>query len=116
MSANLVFGELLKLPILIQHYHFHQGKWRCEDQDISLWDFLKKHYSSDTNSADCNHNNLPFKSVDLRSVSTVTLLPIAYQPHLFTITENKEPQKFLFVQIVCAYNYLASIWRPPCFS
>lgn len=102
-------GELLRLPLLIQHFITHQQ----EDQSMTFFKFLSLHYE-DTGSEDYKDNSLPFKSPDHS----------AFIAHVFAIP----PSSGLGLVIPCTYHelppirfqehflksaYLAFIWQPP---
>ncbi len=48
--------EVLRLPILLEHYSEHKKL----SQEISFWDFLELHYKTDV-AHDEHDNQLPFK-------------------------------------------------------
>ena len=50
-------NQLLRLPLLIEHYHRHNSA-----EGMSLLDFLKQHYAKDHKDADQSEDEqLPFK-------------------------------------------------------
>ncbi|MBP8822873.1 MAG: hypothetical protein KBH07_04460 [Flavobacteriales bacterium] len=57
-SANTEMHELLKLPMLFQHYAEHQ-----EEAPIGLWDFLEQHYGKEHHhhGGKDHHHDLPFQ-------------------------------------------------------
>lgn len=60
LFSNLPFHQLVKLPVLVQHFQEH----RQRDQSVSLLDFLSMHYwGRDLNDNDQERDNqLPFKA------------------------------------------------------
>jgi len=55
INSNTEFHEMLRLPILLEHYRQHQQ----QVSDISFWDFLVMHYQSDvSHDSDDNQLNL----------------------------------------------------------
>ena len=107
--------QLLKIPVLIQHYQEHKQM----DSDITFWQFMSMHYSQpDDHDADHEKDmKLPFKTDDgcisfitavyvtpsATTISTEVIKPIYY-------SEKKEHfQK----QVSLQSSFLASIWQPP---
>lgn len=60
LSSSTELHELIRLPLLLEHY----GQHRSSDPGLSLLDFLKIHYSGDhpNDNDDNDDNELPFKS------------------------------------------------------
>lgn len=116
LNANTAFGEVLKLPMLVQHYIEHTQ----EDNNTSLFNFLVQHYTGDINhhhQSDHNHHDkLPFKTTDGHFSSIVSIV----SPPFFVITHKTVVTADLKLP---AYNqqnysnaYLSTIWQPPRFS
>lgn len=65
--------QLLKLPVLIQHYLEHQKI----NHHITILDYLKEHYHDDIRShADYKRDmELPFKSLELNQSVIYVLIP-----------------------------------------
>lgn len=111
LSANTAFGEVLKLPLLIHHYIEHTQ----EDKDNSIVDFLVKHYVKDINhhhnDNHHDHDNLPFKTINVHSIQVVYFQP------LFIKFSRQIAEKELKTPILQQQNYsnvyLDSIWQPP---
>ncbi len=70
LNSNTEFHEILRLPILLEHYSQHKLKVR----DISFWDFLVMHYKTDV-SHDSDDNQLPFKDPTHSFTATTLALP-----------------------------------------
>lgn len=67
-GATTELGQVLKLPLLVQHYLAHR-----ETQPVSFWQFIYDHYSYDHQDADKNQDmQLPFKTVVTAAVITAT--------------------------------------------
>ncbi len=64
LSANTAFGEVLKLPMLVQHYLEHTS----EEKDVTIFKFLVQHYTEgeyhDYRENHSHHDQLPFKVID----------------------------------------------------
>jgi hypothetical protein len=66
---NITYNQMLKVPVLVQHYQEHHQR----DRQVGLLDFLSMHYwGNDINDDDAERDNqLPFKHLDDNSVHTV---------------------------------------------
>src|SRR5699024_12547566 len=75
LSANTAFGEVLKLPMLVQHYLEHTN----EDKDVTIFNFLVQHYTGGSNhdhrENHNHHDQLPFKAMDGHFSSVVFIAP-----------------------------------------
>ena len=99
-------GQLLKLPLLIEHFYKHQKR-----EGISVATFLRDHYSKKHNDADrLEDAQLPFKTVVLQTIG-VAIVP--------TITEADAllcfdiPTKMMFNVVYTPQQHLSSIFHPP---
>lgn len=77
---NLFFQELVKLPVLFQHYSEHKQL----DEQIGMLDYLAMHYlGKDHNDNDQKRDaDLPFKSIKLQHSITFTYLLPQVSEHL----------------------------------
>jgi hypothetical protein len=107
-----LFGELMKIPQLIEHFNDHQER----GSEVSFWTFMDMHYFSATaEDGDFPEDmKLPFKSSDSfgYSLSVTTLPSFSYElTHSYTS---------LLLHTVhesdCAISDGASqsVWQPPC--
>jgi hypothetical protein len=104
--------ELLKLPLLVEHYYHHKS----ENIHTRLISFLKMHYETGkgTNKNAKENNRLPFKSAHHSAdLSFISLVPPLISPCLTkrVIIKNKPfeiPNHFQLPS-----KYLALIWQPP---
>jgi hypothetical protein len=102
--------ELLKLPILLEHYIEHNSA----DKSISFADFLSMHYLQvqDNDGDDEQDRNLPFKSCHNSHTTTFALScthqNIQLKPHEIIIHKNYYSHQELFLT-----NFHPSIWQPP---
>lgn len=103
--------ELLKLPVLIEHFTEHQTK----NSNLSLFDFINLHYLSlEKHGAEDAHDHaLPFKAHEnchsiAMAVAGIPEQPVSIDPHVFQLEAavNLHPN-FLYT------SYSASIWQPP---
>lgn len=106
--------ELLKLPVIFQHFIEHQTK----DNNITVFQFLKIHYGqTDVKDDDYARDmQLPFKTTGEFFTSSVSpfvpLNSIIVLPYPSVFSENQykshHPLKFYS-------NYQVNIWQPPKF-
>jgi hypothetical protein len=77
LIGSTAFGELLRLPALIQHYQEH----RSADWALNLNEFLALHYTPDhaKQPVDPADQELPFHSPD-GAVKLMSLLALAEKP------------------------------------
>ena len=112
LTANIAFGEVWKLPVLVQHYGEHEAL----QGNISFLDFLKEHYTDPNSHSDLpyhHHDNLPLKTLNIYSTSVVCFIPnfgIGEEQILFESTSHNVP---LYQEGNFINNYLSQIWQPP---
>ena len=100
------FGQLLKLPVLIEHFYKHK-----KQDGASLFEFLNDHYSSEHNDADrAEDERLPFKSVILQNIGTALVPGIVKAD--FSL-DCDVPQKLLLQTLYVPQQHLCSIFHPP---
>jgi len=80
------FKEVLRLPLLVEHYGEHKAK----SGELSFIEFLVMHYETDV-AHDDRDNRLPFKDCSHSFIGQVVMLPIqkislAEQPEANTTT------------------------------
>lgn len=111
LAPNFGGSELLKLPVLIQHYLQH-----CkETRSLSVEEFLRVHYLQD-NGPDSDFRKdtqLPFKSMDAMIHSHVVVIPFvlpefSFKPVAVTVNKLYTP-----LRLPILTQMLASIWQPP---
>src|SRR5687767_5646074 len=70
LGTNTPLGQLLKLPLLVEHLYDHK-----KDDGISLLEFFNDHYSNEHRDADQSEDDkLPFKTITLQSIG-VAIVP-----------------------------------------
>ncbi len=103
--------QLLKAPLLIEHYFEHQSK----DEQLDLITFLEIHYlNGDQIDADYEKDmKLPFKSFQDNHPSVVVTIP--QDPYNLNFAPVIEYPKQPYIQKsqVLYSNYFSSIWQPP---
>lgn len=106
LSVQTPFGQLLKLPLLVEHFikHRHQN-------GLSVIAFLQQHYASDHRDADWPEDaKLPFKNITFNTV-VYTVNPSVIQSNQFISFHHKE--KILIPENYASQQYPGSIFHPP---
>ena len=111
LSANTIFGELLRLPILVHHYWEHVAK----DQNTAVLDFLASHYAKQINHPDDqhrDHENLPFKTIP----SFLSFVSLPKNNIQFPVLAARLLPQIRIISRQSQYvgTYLNKIWHPPC--
>jgi hypothetical protein len=107
--------QLLKLPILVEHFSEHHEK----DTKITLWKFLCMHYSSETiNDGDFEKDSkLPFKTIDTNSSSNQVIILNELKFCFNTILINSDKKKLIkYYPHFSNSTFSNYIWQPPKFS
>lgn len=102
--------ELLKLPLLAEHYADHKS----EGQKTSFIKFLVLHYivEDGTDSDADEDSRLPFKSAEHAVASFVSVAPTTFV--VISKPENESKNDFAdYRDLFLPSQYLASIWQPP---
>jgi len=112
LFATTELNQLLKLPLLAEHFIEH----REENKHLSLWQFLCSHYAyGDVRDADYDKDmKLPFKSHEncVASISTAYILLM----ERFSITKPflfSKKKSFITKGRFLLFSYLSNIWQPP---
>ncbi len=112
LGSSTELHELIRLPLLLEHYYQH----RSDDPYLSLFDFLKIHYSGQhpNDNDDNDDNELPFKSkASLTHIDTA--VPLRRVP-------DEKPVFSLAGMLIIHYaegipdNTSSSIIHPPRFA
>lgn len=116
LGATTVFGELLKLPVLIHHYCEHTESEK--EANLSFVDFLAEHYQTEEHHSDKHHDHekLPFKTLDSHVAQIISLVPQSNYSISYHITPSSKLKKTFQYQDVYSNTHLDSIWQPPRFS
>ena len=112
LSANTAFGEVWKLPVLLQHYWEHTKN----ENNITLLEFLIIHYSDRSNhsaNSTHHHKNLPFKSAVLQAGQIFTIAPTSTIAFSKVIHQEDKTPLPGYQQNNYTNNYLSQIWQPP---
>jgi hypothetical protein len=70
ISSTTEFHEVLRLPLLFEHYAEHKIKVN----DLTFWEFLTMHYKTDV-AHDDHDNQLPFKVPGHEFTASIVALP-----------------------------------------
>ena len=109
LCANTAIGQLWKVPNLIEHYKEH--KRDVVNQSVSFIDFIKDHYSKNTENNQKEHQSLPFKTFD-NTVNVLFTFPLLS----FQIVVKRisfDVNKIFFYKNSFKSNLFTSIWLPP---
>ena len=109
LCANTSIGQFLKVPNLIEHYKDHKNE--VVNQSVSFIDFIKDHYSKNTENNQKEHQDLPFKTFDTTSHVLFTFSNISFQLDIIKpliATKNR-----FFYTNSFQSNLFTSIWLPP---
>lgn len=103
--------QLLKMPMLIEHYFDHQE----ENKDLTLFQYLNMHYSNQ-NAKDLNDakdQRLPFKSHS-NCASAISVNYILTE--IFTLGRPEietEMKRVVYKNQFLINTLLSKIWQPP---
>jgi len=108
LISNTEFHQLMKLPILVQHFMHHKSL----DNSLSFTDFIFIHYSDGMDLADQTHEELPFKSHGCQHMLQLVLVcdfpsftPLKSIPGTITTAAYQE--------VFYTSSSLGAIWQPP---
>lgn len=103
-------GELIKLPLLVEHYMEHKQ----QNSNLTILNFLHIHYQAQhVFDADYDKDmKLPFKSHT--PISSVVFYPLIQEYKTIQKVDFKYKKEFLYTY---SFSYssisLSSIWQPP---
>ncbi len=110
LSGNEI-REVMKLPVLLQHYQEH----RQLDAGISFTKFLIDHYNDipHTDNDEERDNQLPFKRVDT-NILTSPVLPATFtvalkKPVIPIVSDDPHPKNDNLIPSAS----ISKIWQPP---
>lgn len=104
-------NQLLKLPVLLEHYIEH----KASNQNISFSDFLYMHYAgNDFNDQDQDRDmQLPFKSHSHFTSMVVQSLPLQSETISLKLSIRISKSPTVYKRLNFQSFYLSSIWQPP---
>ncbi|MEK6781089.1 MAG: hypothetical protein AABY93_05260 [Bacteroidota bacterium] len=101
------FSEVLRLPLLIEHYTEHKSKV----EDLSFLEFLVMHYETDV-AHDDKDMSLPFKDCNHSFSSQTLVLPV----QKIVLTENSEKTTLTYTSFYLLHEpqlLAGDIFQPP---
>jgi hypothetical protein len=115
LISSTELRQLLKFPLLLQHYAEH----KAENKSLGLLQFLAMHYN-DEDIIDLDYNKdqqLPFKS---QNGYTGTVLSVFEPTAIYTLVPRTcfyiAKHHFISNDDFANTVFLSSIWQPPKFS
>ncbi|WP_114759532.1 hypothetical protein [Flavobacterium sp. AG291] len=105
------FEELLKVPVLVQHFMEHQQR----NADIGFGEFLAQHYGS-RNTKDNDEDRdmqLPYKKLDHHDVTHFVFLPNRFYSSSVRITPMDSPVDNHYKNNFLHNPHLGALFRPP---
>lgn len=107
LTSFTEFTEIMRLPILVEHYLEHKSKV----EKLSFVEFLTMHYETDV-AHDETDNSLPFKDHNHSCCSPSVMLPLQ-KLALNEVMQNSNPDySFFYLQHKPALR-TADIFQPP---
>ncbi len=107
INSNTEFHELLRTPVLIDHYNQH----KLLVKDISFWDFLVMHYKTGA-AHDADDNHLPFKDPGHSFTAATLALPIYKIVLKETVVLVEPDHSYPYTETFIA-SHLSKIFQPP---
>jgi hypothetical protein len=109
LSAQTPFGQVFKLPLLVEHFIKHQQR-----SGTSLFTFIIDHYSHEHQDADRSEDGqLPFKSLLVLNMASAIVPPLVKAD--FAVKPNAVPKTALNLSRT-PQKHLSRIFHPPCAS
>lgn len=112
MLSTTQLSEVLKLPMLLQHYIDHKE----ENKSLSFIDFLEIHYAHGSpKDADYEKDmKLPFKSITTNITASISFFtPFPNFKHNPVVYFKNNKQQFSEYSFTYSSAFLSSIWQPP---
>jgi hypothetical protein len=107
INSYTEFHEVLRLPLLVEHYYEHKQLV----QDLSFWEFLVMHYKTNV-PHDNQDNQLPFKDHAHSFTAQALTLPVQ-KIALREIAPSKEIQHSSRYHEIFIASHLSVIFQPP---
>ena len=105
-SVQTPVGQLLKLPLLVEHFLKHH-----QQNSLSLMDFLDVHYTSPHKDADFPEDEqLPFKNSNIHAIGYAIVTPV-FETSALEIPAIQ--QKMALPDIHLPQLSVGGIFRPP---
>ncbi|CDS97992.1 MULTISPECIES: hypothetical protein [Sphingobacterium] len=117
LISTTELGQLLKFPILIEHYFDHKEK----NPEVTVLQFLEVHYAGshlENHPHDDDYEQdkqLPFiVHIDVLNISFVLVPPFSFDIETKKLV-GKEPKTLPLDDTFSDNNYRSAIWQPPKF-
>jgi hypothetical protein len=107
LIASTEFHQVLKLPLLVQHYTEHHD----QVQDMTFWEFLVMHYETDVPHDD-QDMSLPFKDCHHPLTAQSIAMPVQ-KISLAALTPVQTDRLPIFDHSGFHSSYLEEIFQPP---
>jgi len=112
LFSTTELAQLLKLPVLIEHYKEH----KYQNPAITFLGFLNLHYNNG-NKVDDDYDKdmkLPFKTVsDIASSCVINIPPTAFTISQPTFEYQEIKKKYSHTSNLLLPSFSANIWQPP---
>ena len=106
VSIQTPVGQLLKIPMLVEHFIKHQTR-----DHVPFIAFLQDHYSSDHSDADLPEDEqLPFKDIPFFTIGYAIVPGVVKMQVLVSLAADK---KVIFTDTYLPQRHLAIIFHPP---
>ncbi|MDE3183038.1 MAG: hypothetical protein KGM16_06425 [Bacteroidota bacterium] len=112
LFSTTQLSELLKLPLLIEHYEEHKE----ENKSLSFLGFLEMHYAQNIKpDADYDKDmKLPFKGTTTSNITSVSLcVPLQQYKQNPIVYNRNDKQQFPDFSFTYSSAFHSSIWQPP---
>lgn len=113
LFSSTAFSELLRVPLLIEHYSEHQEK----EKSISFSDFLRMHYLDHEDHKDDADSDLPFQSHSGSEMVYWYVPLVQFNTNCFlanqSFNDQFEKMKMDPADSFLSSSFLSSIWQPP---
>lgn len=103
--------ELIKLPLLFQHYFEH----KAIDKDVTFTAYVVDHYNSvpHTDDDEERDNQLPFKSAEQSSGTNSPAVPPSNKFIIKNITTIALKRPSIYNDEDIPHAFTGSVWQPP---
>ena len=109
-TGHNLIAELLRMPILIEHYKVHQE----ESPELSFANFLWLHYSNTTHAqSDGRHAQLPMHCSHGTLVETTIPFPPQIDLPHFIVNPSKQDRMLISDEFLRLSAPLSGVFRPP---
>lgn len=114
-TGGVLFGELAKMPALVQHFQVH----KIEKNDLTFTYFLWQHYfdSKHTSTATHDHHSLPFHHDSCHNSHTLMAWSLPAQEHPFYNISADSSEALASANFYYGHylpvGFVGSLFQPP---